>query len=142
MATISMDSVQFYQPPFMKPLFGRKHTTSLHIDYEPSAALRHKEGSQVLLDGWGDFGPQYNSGRDMDAVSEDDLPPLEEILRPTSRKEVLIDEPEKSKHALPRASQQAWTRLVDVGDSQGRCIVSTLPQTKQLLTIYRETTCS
>jgi len=106
-------------------LFGRKHTTSPYIDYEPSAALRHKEGSQVLLDGWGDFGSQYNSGRDIDAVSEDDLPPLEEILRPTLRKEVLIDEPEKSKHALPRASQQAWTRLMDVDDSQGKCIVST-----------------
>ena len=40
----------------------------------------------------------------MDAVSEDDLPPLKEILHLTSRKEVLIDEPEKSKHALLRAS--------------------------------------
>ena len=68
MATVNMDSVQFYQPPFMTPLFSRKYSTSLHIDHEPPAAPRYK-GSQVLesfgvpaLDGWGDFRLQHNSG--------------------------------------------------------------------------------
>lgn len=135
--------------PFMTPLFGGKYTASLHIDPEPPAAPCHKKGSQVLepfglaaLDEWGDFGSQYNSGRDEDTVSEDDLPTLKELLRPTLPKDVSIEEPEKSEHTLQRAGQQAWTRLLDVGDSQGRCINSTQPQTKQLLTICRETTCS
>lgn len=61
-----------------------------------------------------------NSGRDQDVVSEDDLPTFEELLRLTLRKEVLIGEPKKAEHALQRADQQAWPRLVDVGHSQGR----------------------
>jgi len=40
----------------------------------------------------------------MDAVSKDDLLPLKEILCLTLRKEVLVDKPRKSKHALLRAS--------------------------------------
>jgi hypothetical protein len=91
----------------MTPLFGEKHTALLHIDPEPPAAPSHKKGSQVLepfgsaaLDGWGDFGSQYNSGRNVDAVSEDDLPTLKKLLRPTLPKEVSIEEPEKSEHAL------------------------------------------
>jgi hypothetical protein len=47
MATVNMDSVQFYQPPFITPLFGKKYSTSLHIDHEPLVAPRYK-GSQVL----------------------------------------------------------------------------------------------
>jgi hypothetical protein len=50
----------------------------------------------VALDGWGDFDSQYNLGRDEDAVSKDNLPTLKELLG----KEVLIEEPEKSEHAL------------------------------------------
>jgi hypothetical protein len=91
----------------MTPLFGGKHTALLHIDPEPPAVPCHKKGSQVLepfgsaaLDGWGDFGSQYNSGRDEDVVSEDDLPTLKKLLRPMLPKEVLIEEPEKSEHAL------------------------------------------
>jgi hypothetical protein len=127
MATVSMDSIQFYQPPFMAPLFSRKYTASLHIDPEPLVAPRHMEGSPVLesidviaLDGWGDFGLQHNLGRDQDAVSEDDLPTLEELeelLRPTLRKKVLIEAPKNSEYALQRANRQAWPRLVDIGDS-------------------------
>jgi hypothetical protein len=134
MATVSMDSIQFYQPPFMAPLFGGKYTASPHIDPEPLVAPRHMKGSQVLesidvtaLDGWGDFGLQHNSGRDQDAVSEDDLPTfeeLEELLRPTLRKKGLIGEPKNPEYSLQRADQQKWTRLVNVGDSQGRCINS------------------
>jgi hypothetical protein len=41
-----MDSVQFYQPPFMTLLFS-KDSTLLYIDYKPLVALRYK-GSQVL----------------------------------------------------------------------------------------------
>jgi hypothetical protein len=107
MATVNIDSIQFYQPPFMTPLFSGKYAASLHIDPEPLAAPRHKKGSQVLepfggaaLDGWGNFGSQYNLGRDEDTVSEDDLPTLKELLRPTLLKEVLMEEPEKSKHTL------------------------------------------
>jgi hypothetical protein len=67
MAAVNMDSVQFYQPPFMAPLYGRKYSASLHIDHEPPAAPRYKKGSLesfsvVALDGWDDFGSQYNSG--------------------------------------------------------------------------------
>jgi hypothetical protein len=79
MATISMDSIQFYQPPFTNPLFTNKYT-----------ALRHAKGSQVLksagviaLDGCGDFGPERDFGQDQGAVSEDNLPTLEDLLRPT-----------------------------------------------------------
>jgi hypothetical protein len=61
----------------MTPLFGGKHTALLHINPEPPAAPCRKKGSQVLepfgsadLDEWGDFGSQYNSGRDEDAVSQ------------------------------------------------------------------------
>jgi hypothetical protein len=61
MAIINMDSVQFYQPPFMTLLFG-KDSTSLHIDHEPPVPLYYKR-SYVLesfgvpsLDGWDDFG--------------------------------------------------------------------------------------
>jgi hypothetical protein len=97
MATVSMDSIQFYQPPFMTPLFSGKYTALPHIDPKPSVEPRYLKGSQVLesvdvtaLDGWGDFGLQHHSGQDQDAVSEDDLPTLEELLRPTLRKKVLI----------------------------------------------------
>jgi hypothetical protein len=76
----------------------------------------------IAPDGWGDFGLQHNSGRDQDVVSEDDLPTLEELLRLTLRKKgkVLIGEPKKAEHALQRADQQVWPRLVDVCHSQGR----------------------
>lgn len=110
-----MDSIQFYQPPFTNPLFTNKYT-----------ALRHAKGSQVLksagviaLDECGDFGSERDFGQDQGAVSEDDLPTLEELLRPTLPKKVLIAEPKPPKHTLQSANQQAWTRLVDVGDSQG-----------------------
>jgi len=144
-----MDSVQFYQPPFMKPLFGGKHAASLHIDPKHPAAPRHKNESQVLLDGWGDFGSQYNSGRDQDAVSEDDLPTVEELLCPTLRNEFSIEDPEDPEHVLQTANQRspqgiggyintAQPRLVDLGDSQGTCISSALLLAKQLLTMGRE----
>lgn len=149
MATVNMDSVQFYQPPFMKPLFGSKQAAPLHIDPKHPAAPRYKNGSQVFLDGWGDFGSQYNSGRDQDAVSEDDLPTVEELLCPTLRKEISIEDPEDPKHALQTANQRsprgnggyinaARSRLVDLGDSHGTCINSALLLVKQLLTMYRE----
>jgi hypothetical protein len=156
MATVNMDSVQFYQPPFMTPLFGRKYSTSLLIDHEPPAAPRHKKGSQVLesfgapaLDGWDDFGLQHNSGRDQDAVSEDDFPTLEALLCPTLRKQVS----KATKHTLQTADQRpllrssscvniAQSRFKDLGDSQGRSINSALPPAKQPLTMCRETSCS
>jgi hypothetical protein len=132
MATVNMDSVQFYQPPFMTPLFGRKYSTSSHIDHEPSAAPRYK-GSQVLepfgvpaLDGWDDLGLQHNSGRDQDAVSEEDFPTLEALLHPTLRKKVS----KATKHTLQTADQRpllrssscvntVQSRFKDLGDSQG-----------------------
>jgi hypothetical protein len=143
-ATVNMDSVQFYQPPFMTPLFGGKYTASMHIDPKPLAAPRHKKGSQVLksfsvaaLNGWGDFGSQHILGQDEDAVSEVDLPTLKELLRPTLHMEVLIEEPEKPMHALQRANQRslqrsssyintAQPRSKDLGVSQGMCFSSAL----------------
>jgi hypothetical protein len=147
MATISMDSIQFYQPPLMTPLFSGKYTASPHIDPEPPVAPRYKKGSQVLesasstvVDRRGDFGSQHDSGRDQDAVNEDedDLPTIKELLRRTLRKEDLIEEPEDRERTLQRADQRGRSRLLDAGDSQGGCINSTMPQTKQLVTIYRE----
>jgi hypothetical protein len=122
-ATVSMDSIQFYEPPFMSPFFSSKCAASPHTDPAPPVVPCHMKGSQALdsvgviaLDEWGDFGSQYNLGRDQDAVSEDDWPTLEELLRPTLHKEVLIEEPKEPEHALQRANEQSWTRLVDVGD--------------------------
>jgi hypothetical protein len=90
-----------------------------------------------------------NSGRDQDVVSEDDLLTLEALLRPTLRKQVS----KATKHALQTADQRplqrssscvntALSRFKDLGDSQGRCINSTLPHARQPLTVCRETSCS
>lgn len=61
-AFVSMESIHFYNPPFMKLVFGRKYTTSPHIDHKPPVALSHKKGSQafkstsaIAVDGGGDF---------------------------------------------------------------------------------------
>lgn len=132
MATVNMDSVQFYQPPFMKPLFGSKHTALLHIDPKHPAAPHHKG----------------RLGRDQDAVSEDDLPTLE-LLYPTLYKGISIEDPEDLEHGLQTANQRsprgngvyantAQSRSVDLGDSQGTCISSALLRVKQLLTMCRE----
>jgi hypothetical protein len=136
------------------PLFGKKYTTSLHIDHEPPVGPRYK-GSQVLesfgmpaLDGWDDFGLQHNLGRDQDAVSEDDFPTLEALLRPTLRKQIS----KATKHTLQTADQRpllssshvntAQSEFKDLGDSQGTGINSTPPLAKQPLTMCRETNCS
>jgi hypothetical protein len=115
--------------------------------------LYYKKGSHSVgvatLDGWGGFGSQRNSGRDQDAVSKDDLPTLEALLRPTLRKQVS----KATKHVLqtvdqrppPRSSSNvntAQSRLKDLGDSQGRGINPALPLAKQPLTMCRETSCS
>jgi hypothetical protein len=133
MATVNMDSIQFYQPPFMTPLFSGKFTASLHIDPEPPIAPRCKKGSQVLesasttaVDRGGDFGSQHDSGQDQDIVSDDDFPTVKDLLCRTLRKEDLMGEPKDREHVLQRADQRARSRLLDAGDSQGRCINSTL----------------
>jgi hypothetical protein len=144
MATVNMDSVQFYQLPFMKPLFGSKQAALLHINPKHPATPRHKNGSQVFPDEWSDFGSQYNSGRDQDAVSEDDLPTVKELLCPTLRKEISIEDPEDPEHALQMANQRsrlgnggyintAQSRSVDLGDTHGTCISSALLLARQLL---------
>lgn len=62
-ATISMDSIPVYQPPFTTPLFSGKYAASPRIDPEASVGPRYAKGSQVLTsadviarDGWGGFG--------------------------------------------------------------------------------------
>jgi hypothetical protein len=67
---------------------------------KPPVVSRHMKGSQapesigvIALDEWGDFESQHNLGQDQDAASEDDLPTLEELLRPTLRKEDSIGGP-------------------------------------------------
>jgi hypothetical protein len=63
MATINMDSVQFYQPPFTTALFSGKYAASPHIHPKSPVGPLHAKKSQALksvgviaLDGWGDFG--------------------------------------------------------------------------------------
>jgi hypothetical protein len=111
MAAVNMDSIQFYQPPFMNPWFGGKRTASPYIDPKPKVAAHCKKGSEVLKSvgitargRWGNFGLEHNSGQDDNVADEDYLPTIEELLRPTSRKENSTQEP-------PNAES--------VGDSQG-----------------------
>lgn len=91
----------------------------------------YKKGSQsfgiAALDGWGDFGSVHNSGRDQDAVGEDDFPALEALLCPTLRKHAS----KATKHALHTADQRplprssscvstAESRFKDLGNSKGK----------------------
>jgi len=70
MAAVNMDSIQFYQPPFMNPLFGGKRTALLYIDPKHQVAALRK-GTEVLESagitargGGGDFGLEDDSGQD------------------------------------------------------------------------------
>jgi hypothetical protein len=62
MATINMDSVQFYQLPFRTSLFSGKYAASPHIDPKSPVGPLHaksqalKSVGVIVLDGWGDFG--------------------------------------------------------------------------------------
>ena len=64
--------------------------------------------STTVLDGGGDIGSQDDLGQDQDIAGEDNdyFPTIEELDR---------------EHALQRPNQRVRSRLLDAGDSQGRC---------------------
>jgi hypothetical protein len=107
MAAVNIDSVQLYQPPFINPLFGSgKRTASPHIDPKPRVAALPKKGSKVLESagvtargGGNNFGLEHDSGQYDKVTDKDYLPTIEELLRPTWRKEILTQEPLNAEHA-------------------------------------------
>jgi len=135
-ASVSMDSIQFYQPHLTTSSFSSKYTASPYIDPKRSVAPPYQKGRQVLnsasttaIDRGGDFGSQHDLGRNQDIVDEDDFPTVKELVRCTLRKEDLIEEPKDREHAPQRVDQRARSRLLDAGNSQSRRVNSTPPQT-------------
>jgi hypothetical protein len=103
------------------------------------------------LEGAGDFESQYNPGGHQDTIDEIYLPTLEELLHP--REKNLTKEPKSLEHALQMTNHRSLQRgssspntaqsiLVGIDGNQGRCIDSAPPQTRQLLTMYKDTGCS
>jgi hypothetical protein len=64
--------------------------------------------STTALDRGGDIGSQHGLGQDQDVAGEDNdyFPTIEELDR---------------EHALQRPNRRVRSRLLDAGDSQGRC---------------------
>lgn len=64
--------------------------------------------STTALDRGGGIGSQHDLGQDQDVVGEDNdyLPTIEEL---------------DCEHALQKPNQQVRSRLLDAGDSQGKC---------------------
>ncbi len=104
MATVNMDSIQFYQPPSTNSLLSGKCTGL-------------QKGSQVIRspdvmarDGGCAFRTHHNSDRGHNVAKEDFLPTVEEVLRPALRKEQLRREPANAEHTLQRTDQQSLDR--------------------------------
>jgi hypothetical protein len=93
----------------MTPLFSGKYTASPCIDPKPqgkkgSLAL---ESASITAQERSDFESQHDLSRDYDTVDEDYLPTLEELLRPTLRKQDSIREPPSTENTLQRADQRS-----------------------------------
>jgi hypothetical protein len=131
MAAVNMDAIQFYNP-ISTTSSSTRCTASPHMSPLPAVALCRNKGSRVLESHW-------QSDSTDSALEEDYFPPLEEILRPASRKEYLIGEPTNPEYAIQGTDQRSLKKssssknraqpsLADsLGTSQGRRNKSALP---------------